>query len=430
MNALVKYEPTKPAAQREYEEKLRDALIEQGLPQEIAEAIVGYRPEDVPFIYRTEPHKVTNGNTYREEYSHLWIGTTDAIWNMEGDWSDQIKEVIVQWWGHSPLDDSEPIKVERLEAHQIADGSFVELSYRNVSEMGAFDGVLVSISYYRLGKKFNPWGGKARDSYRIHGFRREQTEDGEMWFVNLNSTNVEGTTILNGYSQITQFHLGEVEAMKADFVAAFRYTPLPEPDHQLILTSGEPEAVFNQLVSESEQNGIVRSLLPEVMRLMENLAPIVVQTLADGKWYWETIQMARDGILNHPEKIAIFGKRLSDLSREQRWTLVNFVVKSIHEGNFVKWMQNLTAADQQQFVKDTATRNGYHLLNWFMRTAPANVDLSDWIGKAAKAVQQKMTGGDVEDAMEYQRVFDGMCTSFVERFIEYVVQLYFGNTLE
>jgi len=102
--------PEKPQENIKRELEIRNSLTEQGVEREIADAVMGYKPEDVPFIYQSEPHDVlhhrvrdnwTEGYELIPSKSALWIGTTDAIHNLvnEGDWNDQIPEVIAQWRG-------------------------------------------------------------------------------------------------------------------------------------------------------------------------------------------------------------------------------------------------------------------------------------------------------------------------------------------
>lgn len=430
MSNLVQYEPVKPLDQIKREKEICNSLINSGYDPCLANAVIGYMPKDVPFIYFTYPRKVNEGSLIIE----LGIGTTDAIHNLNASWSDQILEVIIQWLGHTPVvDGKEGTKeVKRLEAHQLPDGSFVKLEYHSVSEMGEFDGELKSISYYIPKEKFRVYGGRERQSYSIHVFRR----DGDVWSIDLNYSNVTGTTILNALDQMIRFHMGEIIPMKEDYKSAFRYTQLLEPEESLMITSGKPEHVYRHMLlkQDYERFEIVESLKPIVMAMMKALAPLVIKRLAYGIGLDETGAMAVDGVLHHPEKITILDKSLSEFTREQRWKLANFVVACIRDGKFLLWAQRMTDDGQAQFVSDTASRNGYHLLNWFMRTAPASADLQEWVNNAAKVVDAIVNEQEIDSertsTMEYERIYDGMRTSFVERFIEYIAQMYLGNTLE
>ena len=133
------YLPEKPLEQRKRELAIRRSLLEQGVDRKIADAVVGYTPEQVPFIYKAESHEVLHHrvrDNWIEGYelipgeSSLWIGTTDAIHNLVDSqgWRDQISEVIVQWRGsHIEESDQQPevSKVTRSEAHPIEGGAFV-----------------------------------------------------------------------------------------------------------------------------------------------------------------------------------------------------------------------------------------------------------------------------------------------------------------
>lgn len=434
MTAVSKYNPTKPADQIKREKAIRESLIKAGYDKHIANAVLGYKPEDIPFIYRCDP-MTTNGGSL---ISELWMGSSDAIHNLDGLWNDQIQEVLVQWWGHTPVEDGVEgeKEVERLEVHPVEGGSFVRIDFKGVSEMGAFDGTIKSISYYIPSGTFRPMGeSRERNQYSSHHFQPPTEGGSEHWQVNLGRSSFSGTTILNAFSQMLSFHLGEITPMKEDYGSAFRFSPLPEVETTELIASGEPEQLYHLLLNEADEQRavVIELLLPDVIVLMSKLAPIVLEALAAGRWHHETMQMATDGVLHHPEKIALMGKKLSELTREQRWSLVNIVVSCIRDGSFKAWIQKMTNEDQIQFVNDTATRNGYHLLNWFMRVAPASANLHQWVADATKVVDAFAAGEKLEEdtsVAEYRRVFDGMCTSFVERFVEYLAQLHFGNALE
>lgn len=444
------YLPDKPQSERRKEYKIRQSLIEQGHSKELANAVIGYTPEQVPFIYKTEPHKTISANSGRPMTSELWIGTTDEIHNLEAEWSDQIPEVIVQWWGHTRLDEESEVKeVERLEAHQLPDGSFVQLSYKGVTEMGEFDGALTGIEYYVPQGKFRPYGGKERMSYRIYiarhnkknnypqdipgiSLERPETDDTDIheWSIDLSQTSFSGTTILNGFEQIVGFHLGEISVAKADYARAFRYTPLPESKHALI-TSGDQKTEYKLALAEQPDNrrAVIESLFPRAHGMMNDLAPIVRDYLATGAYLNETVSMAVDGILRNPEKIQILDRRLSEFTREDRFNLAQAVVVAIKQGKFAEWMRELQSGKSEIILNDVVNKNTYYLLNWFARTAPASADLSKWVEEAEKVITLRKNGIKTDSTMEFMKCFDGMCTSYVERFIEYVGQQIQGKSI-
>lgn len=384
--------------------------------------------------------------------SELWIGTTDAIHNLEAEWGDQIPEVIVQWWSHERLDEEgKPKEVERLEAHQLKDGSFMHLTYRGVSEMGEFDGSLVEIKYYVPEGTFRPYGGKERKSYKIYSVRHNKKDDKSQaipgisldrpdsrkdevneWSLDLTGgSNFSGTTILNGFQQIESFHMGEIVTKKADYSKAYRFTPLPEQPAVELITSGKAEDVYKNALVElpREKRAVVESLLPRVQAVMTDLAPVVRDFLATGAYAHETLSMAIDGILHHPEKIAIFDKKLSELNREHRFNLAQGIAIAIKQGKLAEWMKELQNGRAQMILADAINRNTYHLLDWFARTAPASANLSEWVGEVEKVLEARKNGVKAESTVEYIKCFDGMCTTYVERFIEFIVQQMQGNTL-
>lgn len=430
----TEWNPIKPPEQHSNEQQIRDSLIKQGIPKEIAGGVVGFDAEEIPFVYKTDPHEVTNGLTGKKEVSELWVGTTDAIHNLEGEWLDQIPEVATQWWGHSSAETPGANKrVERIEVHRLPDGSFVQLTYRDVSDMGQLDGNLVGISLHIPKGTFRPWGGpKERTSYAIHEFRKTADEEGNVtWTADLTHTSIEGTTILNGFEQIVNFNMGATHPIKEDFVGAYRFTPLPAEKNPALLTSGGVEQEYEALLAQTKggRAEIVESMFPRVREMMGRLAPLVQEVLARGGYNYDVMQMAVDGILNHPEKIPVFERKLSDLSRDKRFLLAQLVAKAMREGQFKDWVAGLQGEPHRRFMDDTANRNSYHLLNWFMRTAPPDANLSQWVGNAERVINARSSGQKAESTSEFSKCFDGMCTSYVERYVEYLAQKYLGNTL-
>ncbi len=354
------YLPEKPLEQRKRELAIRRSLLEQGVDRKIADAVVGYTPEQVPFIYKAESHEVLHHrvrDNWIEGYelipgeSSLWIGTTDAIHNLVDSqgWRDQISEVIVQWRGsHIEESDQQPevSKVTRSEAHPIEGGAFVLIEYKGVSDMGQFDGEIGNISLYVPEEKFRPYGGsKERMSYRIYGFKRErfnkdvsdvpggvlnrpnkEMEAGHEWSLQLGYSNTSGTTILNGFSEMVDLHMGEISPIKADHSKAFRYTSLPQQAKQSLISSGTIKDECILLLNEEPDGNreIVESLLPRAKAMMMVLAPMVQKVLADGGYSRQTESMAIDGIMNHSDKIRILHRSLVDFSREDRFTYIQY----------------------------------------------------------------------------------------------------------
>lgn len=205
----MEYKPFKPFLIWLYELYIHFSLRIAGYDLDLAKSVLGYKPKDVPFIYGTDPLSC-NGDTL---ISELWMGSTVSKDKLIGDWDDQIPEVIVQWWGNTPVKNGSrgKRKVSRLEVHHLSDGSFVQLEFRNVSDMGAFDGGLHSLSYYKPKEDFFP-GGKRRKEFSIHIIHQK----GVRWTVNLGRSNLSGTAMLNAWQQIKQFRMKSVYVIKPD----------------------------------------------------------------------------------------------------------------------------------------------------------------------------------------------------------------------
>lgn len=415
------YNPQKPDSQRVEEEAIRDNLIESGVPKEIAEAVVGYRPDDIPYIFRAEPHEVIDGSGGGMMQPEIWIGTTADIPEIiDADWRDQIPEVIAQWRGHIKKDTQQI--VSREEVHQIGDGSFIRLEYEGVGGMGQFDGKLRRISLYVPNNTFNPYGGPDRMSYTIHYFKNQaaEGESSPRWMLDMDrvrsGSNMGGTTILNGLQEMINFHMGGIHQVKGEAEKAFRFTELTSlRDRKKTLTA----EVKPQDYIEDKKLELIESLRDRAHTLMQELAPKVREKLLKAKNYNGVIQMAIDGILNHPEKIKILDRTLADASAELRWNFCQAIAKEIKSRRFQEWLQTLDEPAKKGLEQDVARTNAEHLLDWFRRTAPPTADLSGWLSKAESQNQ----------SMAFMRVLDGMEVSFVERYIEYQAQLYLGRTL-
>ena len=422
--------------------EIRVSLLRQGIDPEVAMAVVGYKPEDIPFVYQTTPHDVlhhqirkdwTEGADLVPGQSCLWIGTTDAIHNLvnpEG-WNDQIPEVIVQWRGNIFTESEQHpagSEITRTEIKHLEGGRFLEIEYVNVSTMGAFDGNIGRISLNIPDGTFRPGGGKKRQSFRIFYFKQDK-KSGE-WGLDTGLTNVSGTTILNGFQEILNFHLADIVEIKADYPKAYRYSQLPSKNLPRLLPSS-PDAQYQMILDE--ETGLSKDRIIEITQLahelMETIAPQVLATLTHGKYQHNAISMMADGILNHPDKIWVFSKMLSLFSREDRFNLARAVAKEIEDGRFKSWIIEMGKPENSRIVNDVINRNTRHLLAWFKRKAPADADLKGWIKNASDYAQGLNNKTKPEFSQEYERAFDGMVTSFVERYVEYSAQKFFKRTI-
>lgn len=372
----------------------------------------------------------------------IWIGTTDAIHNLDFTWVDQAPEVVTQWKGYTRTKNGQIVKtITREEVHHLPDGSFVRIKFNNVNAMGEFDGEVDSMELHKPKKKFLQRGGeRERQSFQMYSFQRHERSDSHSalvpqdepeadWTIDLTRSNVESTSMLDGLGKMINLHLSEIEPVKADFDGAYRFTALPEEPETPMLTARAPEEEYQLILNQvyDLKREIVVSLQPRVLEMMTQLAPMVRDFLATGAYQRDAKGMAVDGILRNPEKITIMGRRLSDLSREQRFNLAKIVSQTISSGKFRDWVESLNGSSFAGLVQDTANRNAYHLLSWFARTDPADADWSGWVQNAEEVVLARSSGEQKESNKEFQRIFDGMCTSFVERFVEYIAQQYSGN---
>ena len=203
----MEYKPFKPFFSWLYEITIYFSLRIAGYGHDLARSMIGYSPKDVPFVYGTDPQSC-NGDTL---ISELWMGSTVSKDELIGEWDDQIPEVVVQWWGNTPVKDGShgERKISRQEVHHLNDGSFVYLEYHNVSDMGAFDGLLKIMRLYKQKEDFFP-GGIRRKNFFIHKIHQV----GKKWTVNLGESNFSGTSMLNAWSQIKHFRLDSLYMIK------------------------------------------------------------------------------------------------------------------------------------------------------------------------------------------------------------------------
>lgn len=430
----------KPIACAAEEERVRDQLMANGVPADIAHAVVGHRLADVPFIYAGVPHEVlhhrvranwTEGYDLLPGESALWIGTSDAIHNLvsENGWTDQIPEVIAQWRG-SRLVGVKDFEVERLEVHRLPDGRHVEVTYRDVSRMGAFDGHIVRMALHVPEETFRPYGGRPRQAYRIYDFRNHPDTG---WTLNPTS-NTSGTTILNGFSEMLSFHMARITPVKADFASAYRYTQLPGSGAETIAI----EAALAQRteVAAATQERIA-DITGDTLELAAVVAPQAIEALRAGQGTHELTSMMIDGVLNHPGKFRILDIPLSEYTREQRFAMAQHIAKIIGEGHLAVWASTLQDAEGIAQVNAVTERFTTDFLAWLDRTQSQKTDLSAWIQRARTAadianemnvrsatvtISDRHSPGAIKGrnpahSPEYVRVFDGMMLACLEQMI-------------
>jgi hypothetical protein len=446
------YNPIKKTQEQSKKElAIKESFLLQGIDREIANAVIGYRPKDIPFIYRTNPHQIPNSRmkNYRAENPEsipeecsLWVGTTDAIYNLanKNRWDDQIPEVIIQWRA-TTFEKDEQQKAgrsfSRSEVKQLKDGKYLEVEYENVSGLGSFDGEICSIALNVPDEQYTPMGAHAkRNSYEHYHAKRTPPlkSTGPLeerlceWSLDLSTTNHGGTTILNGFSELVMFNMGEIVPVKEDHNAAYRFTELPKSEGPLLLTS--PSEEYQRLIRQSGKDigEKVNSLFSTALEVNKKLAPRVRDLLANGNYAAQVTRMSIDGILRHPEKIALLDARLSDLTGKQRFYLAQFLNVAVKFGAFEKWMKQLEEKNMTCFVEDVANRNTFHLINWYLRGGASVERIEEGIRNITHSAENILTVDETVDE-DLRRLTDGMCTSFMERFVEYLAQEHLGQSL-
>jgi len=256
--------------------------------------------------------------------------------------------------------------------------------------------------------------------------------DNNEWSLNLTgSSNVSGTTILNGFQEMVKFHLADLKPVKEDFDNVTRFSALPEGEKVLALPANEEEE-FEMVIREETglEYDSVMALMPDAVNLMQEIAPLVVNRMQSGSYNKDAVSMEVDGILRHPEKIWVLNKRLSEISRKQRFVLARMISISLRDGQLLEWLKTIELKNTPGIVNDICFKNARYLLMWFKRSG-RNQDFKGELEKAiliAQAMNATQEVGDI-DSYVFQHAYDGFASAIVERYIEFLVQKYLGNSL-
>ncbi len=149
----------KPKGTLKHELRTARDLQQHGIEEEIAKSIVGYRPNEVPFIYGTGPilrHLPNGKGEYVPGETELWVGTTKPLEEIlsSGRPLRNNPDVIVQWQRIAELqEDMYKDETTRTELKPLPGGGFVEVTYTNVSSPGCFDGEIETVYVFQPEKE-------------------------------------------------------------------------------------------------------------------------------------------------------------------------------------------------------------------------------------------------------------------------------------
>lgn len=449
------YHPIKPKERIEEERQIRHDLRLQGVDLEIIKAIQGYKPEEIPFIYRDQPSEVEY-HFHRgaephsmQALSELWIGTTDEIWNLvnKNGWTDQIPEVLAQWRGHQDLEKREKKEVTRTEIHHLSSGAFIELEYREVSEMGQFDGKLSGIELYTPKEKFRPYGGNERNSYDITsitnrrevdvegvpGGRKVVEESRPEWQMGGGLGHVTGTSMLNGLGELLwPKDLPLLQSVKWDPEKRHRFSKLPalkKRDVPLLPPSQAALVELQKDLEPTEDLGVLLNYAQEIMtKMFSEIKPRI-----NSKSYQEgALGDELDGVLNHPDKIWLLDKYLDEVDRKTRFGLTMALTDTFKNGKMSDWIENVFLKSES-LQGDLITRNARHLVLWLKRSNFKYKGMKPALEKTKHVLFEQNGKADENDHKTYEilrRSGAGLGSSLVEKYLEYMAQQYLGNYLE
>ncbi len=450
------YNPVKSEESMLEERKVRHDLQLQHVDPEIVKSIRGYRPDEIPFIYKDLPTEVmaqiNRGAepTMEKGNSELWIGSSDEIWNLynKNGWNDQIPEVLVQWRGLTLAKDKDSKEVSRQEIKHLSGGRFIELEYRGVSEMGQFDGHLARISIYTPKETFRPYGGNERNSYEITMISRKSDvdttglpggrrvidkEDEVEWGYSGGFGNVSGTSMLNGLGELLwAHHITSLRSVKWDPDKRFRFGELPAPVKREtpLLSPSKADLVELQedLVPQEDLGALLNDAQEIMTKLYENIKP----SLGSKGLQSAGVEMELDGIGQHPEQIWVLDKYLDEASLQGRFALKLALVESLNRGDITKWVNDVFLKSEP-LQNDLLTRNARHLVLWLKRSKFDYKGIQAALADTKRVLEKgKEQDPDTVDQLTFEiirRSNEGMASSLTERYIEYLAQRYLGKYL-
>lgn len=443
------YHPVKSEKTMRQEREARHDLKMQGANDEIIKAIRGYRPDEIPFIYRDSPHEVhaqiRRGAQvgYEKALSELWIGTSDEIWNLQNEqgWTDQIPEVLVQWRGLQKTEGEGKKRVTRTETHHLSSEAFIQLEYNQVTEMGQFDGNLSGISLYTLKETFRPHGGNERNSYDIThiakrrdadieglpGGRKVVEDDKPKWQI---GAHVTGTSMLNGLGQLLeQDNIALLQSVKWDPEKRYRFSELPEPTKREMPLLPPSKSALVELQNSLEPHEDLGTLLNDAQEIMTKMFAEIKDGINSKGFQKKAVGMELDGILNHPEKIWVLDKYLNEADQKTRFTFGIALADTLKSGKLNEWIDGVFLKSET-LQGDLITRNARHLVLWLKRCGLKYTEIKDSLSKTKHDLfESTIDPNDYKTHEILRRSREGLGSSLAERYVEYLAQQYLGNYL-
>lgn len=452
MSSIEKNDPnfiqqrSESTIKQEYE--ARKDLLVQGTDPNVVNAISGYKPEEMPFIYKVPEHKVYHqvhdsavDASLVEGSSEIWVATSDAIHNLsnENGQRDQIPEVIAQW-RKSSIEGK--ISITRTEVKQIGNGAFVELEYENVSQMGQLDGDLVSISLSTPDKPFKPYGGPDRMAYkRVTAYKERETDltgipgatplfdiKEPKWKFGFSCTS---TTILNGLQEMENFgYFGLIESVKYNPEKAYRFTNLPMPKHSTDQMMLPPEKENQEELKKSIETSNLENLLGLSYNFMRELYVTNQSYIFKKEIVKNGIEMEIDGILKHPDKIWILNKYLDTVSPRTRFAFARALSAQSNQEGFFNWV-NTEFMTSSELQKDVLLRNSQHLVLWLKRSGVSEYVIEEMLIRSLDVIKNPNSTQPKDDLYQIlEHSLNGLSSSITERYVEYLGQKFLGTFLQ
>ncbi len=450
------YHPVKSEQSMAEERKVRHDLQLQHVDPEIIKAIRGYKPEEIPFVYKDNPSEVyaqvNRGATasMEEGLSELWVGSSDEIWNLynKNGWTDQIPEVLVQWRGLELKKNKGNKEVSRQEIRHLSGGRFLELEYRGVSKMGEFDGHLDHISIYTPKGTFRPYGGNERNSYEITSISRRRDVDVKglpggrkvvdsgndiEWAISGGFGHVEGTSMLNGLGELLwPQRIASIGSVKWDPDKRYRFSELPEPVKRKVPALPPAKADLVELQKGLAPQEDIGALLNDAQEIMAKLYTNLKPNLGSKGIQGAGVEMELDGIANHADKIWVLDKYLDEANLQARFALRIALAKSFSKGDISKWI-NEVFLKSEPLQNDLLTRNARHLVLWLKRSKFDYNGIKSALAKANSVLEEgAQKNPDQMDQLTFEilrRGNEGLGSSLIERYVEYLAQSFLGKYL-
>ena len=139
--------------------------------------------------------------------------------------------------------------------------------------------------------------------------------------------------------------------------------------------------------------------------------------------------MELDGILNHPEKIWVLDKYLDEADHKTRFAFGLALADTLRTGKLSEWVDNVFLKSEA-LQEDLITRNARHLVLWLKRSDFNYAEIKDTLSKAkSNLFESKVDPNDYKAVEILRHSKEGLGSSLVERYVEYMAQKYLGNYL-